>query len=39
MLAQPTTQTEIAEQLNVDQSAISRDVRVSRDCRSNLFLI
>jgi IS30 family transposase len=31
MLAQSMTETEIAEQLNVDQSTISRDVKALKE--------
>jgi IS30 family transposase len=31
MLAQSMTETEIAEQLSVDQSTISRDIKVLKD--------
>ena len=31
MLAQPMTETEIVEQLNVDQSTISRDVKALKE--------
>ena len=37
MLAQSMTETEIAQQLNVDQSTISRDVKAQK-CHNNLFL-
>jgi DNA-binding NarL/FixJ family response regulator len=38
MLAQSMTETEIAEQLDVDQSTISRDVKVlKKKCHNNFF--
>jgi IS30 family transposase len=39
LIAQSMTETEIAEKLNVDQSTISRDVKASKKCHNNLFLI
>ena len=35
LLAQSMTETEIAEQLNVDQSTISRDVKVLKEMSRN----
>jgi DNA-binding NarL/FixJ family response regulator len=39
MLAQSLTEIEIAEQLNVDQSTISRDVKALKEMSQHLFLI
>jgi hypothetical protein len=40
MLAQSMTESEIAGELNVDQSTIIAEMsRLSRNCHSNLFLI
>ena len=39
LLAQSMTETEIAHKLRVDQSTISRDIKVLKRIISNLYLI